>query len=138
MTVVFVIGRLLFSWLFVRSGIAHLRDEGAMAGYSESKGVPAAQTMVRVTGAMILAGGILVALGLWADLGALLVAAFLLPTALIMHNYWTIEDPQARNGDAAHFYKDVALLGAAIVIFYLYNQGQDLAGSVSNALIGKF
>jgi putative oxidoreductase len=138
MSVVFVIGRLLFAWIFLRSGVAHLRDDGMMAGYSESKGVPAAATMVKVTGVMLLVGGILVALGLWADVGALLIAAFLLPTALIMHNYWTIEDPQARNGDAAHFYKDVSLLGAAIVVFYLYNQGQDLAGSLTNALIGKF
>jgi uncharacterized membrane protein YphA (DoxX/SURF4 family) len=138
MSVVFVIGRVLFAWIFLRSGIAHLRDDGTMAGYSESKGVPAAAAMVKVTGVMILVGGVLVALGLWADVGALLIAAFLLPTALIMHNYWTIDDPQARGGDAAHFYKDISLLGAAIMIFYFYNQGQDLAASLSHALIGKF
>jgi putative oxidoreductase len=138
MSVVLVIGRLLFAAIFLRSGINHLRDDGAMAGYSKSKGVPAAAAMVPLTGVMMLVGGISVALGLWADIGALLIAAFLLPTALIMHNYWTIDDPQARNGDAAHFYKDVALLGAALVIFYLYNQVQDVGGSLTNALIGKF
>jgi putative oxidoreductase len=137
MGVVFVVGRVLFAWIFLRSGVAHLRDEGRMAGYTEAKGVPAAATMVKVTGVMILVGGVLIALGLWADVGALLIIAFLVPTALVMHNYWTIDDPQARGGDAAHFYKDVSMLGAAIVIFYLYNQGQDLAGSLSNALIGK-
>ena len=138
MGVVLVIGRLLFSAIFLRSGIQHLRDDGTMAGYSKSKGVPAASALVPLTGVMILAGGISVALGLWADVGALLIAAFLLPTALIMHNYWTIEDPQARNGDAAHFYKDVALLGAAIAVFYLYNQVQDVGGSLTDALIGRF
>jgi putative oxidoreductase len=138
MNVVLVIGRLLFSAIFVRSGIQHLRDDGTMAGYSKSKGVPAASAMVPLTGVMILVGGISVAVGLWADVGALLIAAFLLPTALIMHNFWTIDDPQARNGDAAHFYKDVALLGAAIVVFYLYNQVQDVGGSLTNALIGRF
>ena len=138
MSVILVIGRVLFSALFFRSGIQHLRDDGTMAGYAAAKGVPYARLMVPVSGAMILAGSILVALGLWADLGALLLVAFLIPTATIMHGYWRLRDPQERAMDAVHFYKDVALLGAAIVIFYLYNQGQDVAGSLTDALFGKF
>jgi putative oxidoreductase len=138
MNVIFVIGRVLFSFLFLGSGIQHLRDDGTMAGYAKAKGAPAPELTVPMSGLMILAGGISIALGLWADIGALLIVTFLIPTATIMHAYWKIDDPQARNADAAHFYKDVALLGAAIVIFYLYNQGQDVAASVTNALIGRF
>ena len=109
-----------------------------MAGYTKTKGVPAASTMVRLTGVMILVGGISVALGLWADIGALLIAAFLLPTALIMHNFWTIDDLRPATATRPISTKDVAMLGAAIVIFYLYNQVQDVGGSLTNALIGRF
>jgi putative oxidoreductase len=138
MDIVLVIGRVLFSALFARSGLQHLRDDGTMAGYAEAKGVRSARLMVAITGVMILAGAILIALGLWADLGALLIVVFLVPTALIMHAYWKIDDPQASHADSAHFYKDVALLGAAIVIFYLYNQVQDVPASLTDALFGKF
>jgi putative oxidoreductase len=138
MDVVLVIGRVLFSAIFFRSGIQHLRDDGTMSGYAAAKGVPYARLMVPVTGSMILAGSILISLGVWADLGALLIVAFLIPTALIMHAYWKIDDPQARAMDAPHFYKDVALLGAAILVFYLYNQVQDVPASLTDALFGKF
>jgi putative oxidoreductase len=138
MDVIFVIGRVLFSIMFARSGLQHLRDDGTMAGYAKAKGAPAPQITVPLSGVMIIAGAISIALGLWADIGALLIVAFLIPTALIMHAYWKIDDPQARAMDAVHFYKDVSLLGAAIVIFYFYNQVQDVAASVTDSLLGKF
>jgi putative oxidoreductase len=48
--------------------------------------------MVPLSGAMLLAGGLLIAIGLWPDLGALLLAAFLLPVAYYMHAYWKIDE----------------------------------------------
>jgi uncharacterized membrane protein YphA (DoxX/SURF4 family) len=138
MNVIFVIGRILFSFLFARSGLGHLRNREMMAAYAKTKGAPATELTVPLTGVMLLAGAITIALGLWADLGALLIIAFLIPTATIMHAYWKIDDPQERQADSVHFYKDVALLGAAVVIFYLYNQFQDVPASLTNALFGKF
>ncbi len=124
MDVVLLAGRILFASIFFSSGIKHLKDTAMLAPYAESKGASNSELMTRVTGAMILAGSISVVLGIWADVGALLIAAFLAPTAVIMHNYWTLDDPQARAGDQAHFMKDIALLGAAICLFWLFNQGQ--------------
>jgi putative oxidoreductase len=138
MDVVLVVGRVLFGLLFARSGIQHLRDDGTMAGFAKARGAPAPELTVPLTGVMILVGGISVALGLWADVGALLIAAFLVPTALIMHAYWKLGDPMERAGDAAHFYKDVSLLGAAILVFYLYNQIGDVPASLTDALTGRW
>jgi putative oxidoreductase len=138
MDLIFVIGRVIFSFLFARSGLQHLQDDGTMAGYAKAKGAPAPELMVPLTGVMLLVGAASIALGLWADIGALLLVAFLLPTALIMHAYWRLDDPQARTMDSAHFYKDVSLLGAAIIIFFLYNQFQDVPASLTDALFGKF
>jgi putative oxidoreductase len=45
---------------------------------------------------MALGGGLLVPLGLWADLGALLLAAFVFPVALGMHAFWRFDDPIQR------------------------------------------
>ena len=42
-----------------------------------------------------------------------------------------------RQIQSAMFFKNVALLGAAVIIFWLYNQGQDLDASLTDALFGR-
>lgn len=57
---------------------------------------------------MILVAGLSVLLGLYVSIGSMLLVVFLLPTAFLMHNFWTLEDPQARQNDKGHFMKDLA------------------------------
>jgi len=137
--VVFLIGRVLFALLFVSSGLmAHL-GEGGKAGreYARSLGAPAPDLLVPLSGVAIIVGGLMIAFGLWADLGALLIIGFLVGITPIMHAYWKVEDPQMRSIQSAMFFKNVALLGAALIIFYIYNQGQDLDLSLTDALFGR-
>ena len=91
-----------------------------MGEYASTKGAPGGENGVVASGAMILAGGISILLGLWADVGAILIFAFLLPAAYYMHDYWNSEDPQEKQNQQAHFFKDISLAGAALVILYLY------------------
>ena len=88
MNAVLAIGRVLFALIFITSGIGHLTKVEAMTGYAKYKKVPAAKLSVVVSGLMILVGGIYVALGIYADLGALLIAIFLIPTAIMMDRPW--------------------------------------------------
>jgi putative oxidoreductase len=137
--VVFLLGRILFGLLFVSSGfMAHL-GEGGRAGreYARSLGAPSPDVLVPLSGITIIVGGLLVALGIWADLGALLIIGFLVGITPIMHAFWKIDDPQMRAIQSAMFFKNTALLGAALIIFYIYNQGQDLDLSITDALFGR-
>jgi uncharacterized membrane protein YphA (DoxX/SURF4 family) len=59
-----------------------------MTGYAQSRGVPAARAAVLLGGLLLLLGGLSVLLGVWADLGALLLLVFLVPTAVLMHGFW--------------------------------------------------
>lgn len=131
MDIVLIIGRVLFALLFINSGLAHFAQRDAMAGYAQFKKVPAAKLMVLLTGFMILLGGIFVALGIYADLGALLIAIFLVPTAFMMHNFWTVEDAQAKQTEMISFFKNLSLAGAALVIFALVATGTDFGPSVT-------
>ncbi len=56
------------------------------------------------------------ALGLWADVGALLLIAFLIPTSFMMHAFSREEDPQTQQMQMAMFMKNVALTGGALII----------------------
>jgi putative oxidoreductase len=135
MDVVALIGRILFAALFLGSAFGHLTQSEAMAGYVKSRGLPQARLAVLASGVLILVGGLLVLLGIWMDLGALLLVVFLIPTAFLMHAFWKETDPMAKQNEMVSFQKDIALAGAALVIFALYaGHGADLGITITDPL----
>jgi len=87
---------------------------------------------------MAVAGGLMVVLGLWGDLGALVIAAFLLLITPLMHAFWRETDEQQKQMQMSNFTKNFALLGAALALFYLWNQLQGDAGlSITDPLFGR-
>jgi uncharacterized membrane protein YphA (DoxX/SURF4 family) len=113
-----LVGRILFAMIFINSGISHLTKTNAMVGYAQSKGAPLPKVTVPLTGIMILVGAVLVVLGWHRFIGAGLLFLFLASTAFIMHGFWKVTDPMARAGERAHFLKDLALAGAALLVAY--------------------
>jgi uncharacterized membrane protein YphA (DoxX/SURF4 family) len=107
--------RILLSAVFLLSGLGHLTHTQAMAAYAGSKGVPSAKLAVIVTGVMILAGGLMIVVNWLPTVGSFLLVAFLLPVAVVMHDFWTVTDPMQRASERAHFLKDLALAGAALL-----------------------
>ena len=134
MDILLVIGRVLFALIFINSGIAHLTKLQAMTGYAQFKKVPAAKLSVIVTGLMLIVGGLYLALGVYADLGALLLAIFLIASAFMMHNFWTIQDEQAKQGETINFFKNLALAGAALIIFVMVGSGVDFGPAITEGL----
>ena len=136
MDFVLLLGRILFAALFISSGISfHLLGLQGATGYAQSKGVPMARLSVAISGVLIIVGGLMILFGVWADLGALFLVAFLLPTALVMHNFWTQTDQQTRMMEMVQFNKDIALLGAALMIFVFYAKfGDDLGLHITDSL----
>jgi uncharacterized membrane protein YphA (DoxX/SURF4 family) len=128
MDMLVLIGRILFVPLFLNSAIGHLTQSGAMGGYAASKGVPMPRQSTLASGAVLLAGGLMVLFGVWADLGALLLVVFLIPTAVLMHPFWKETDSGARQGEMIHFLKDMALAGAALMLFALFSFADDDLG----------
>jgi putative oxidoreductase len=135
MDVVALIGRILFSALFLGSALGHLTQTEAMAGYAGAKGVPQPKLAVLASGVLMAAGALLVLLGVWLDLGALLLVVFLVPTALLMHRFWQETDPATRQNEMVQFQKDLALAGAALLILALYGgYGADLGITITGPL----
>ena len=123
MNAVLLVGRILFAALFITSGIAHFAKLEAMTGYAKYKKLPAAKFGVLASGLFFLLGGVYVALGLWVDLGALLLAITLVLAAVIFHNYWKETDATAKMNEQIAFNKDLALAGAALILFALIASG---------------
>lgn len=115
-------GRILFFLLFAISAVGHITQREMMSRYAAQKGVPFATLLVPLTGVQIGVGALLILLGIWADLGAALLVLFLIPTALTMHAFWKLSEPMERQQDQVHFLKDIALAGAALMLFGLFQQ----------------
>ena len=131
---ILIIGRVLFALRFISSGISHFTKTSAMTGYAQFKKVPMAKFSVLLSGAMILLGGIYIAIGFYADLGALLLAVFLIPTAFLMHAFWKETDATAKQNETIGFFKDLSLAGAALIIFALLHNGADFGPNVGTLL----
>jgi uncharacterized membrane protein YphA (DoxX/SURF4 family) len=140
MEALFLIGRILFGLLFVFSGLmAHLIGYRQGVQYARMYNVPLAALGVPLTGVMAVAGGAMVILGIWGDLGALLIAAFLLLITPLMHAFWKETEVQQKQLQMVNFNKNFALLGAALAVFYLWNQLQGEAGlSITDPLFGRW
>jgi putative oxidoreductase len=131
------VGRILFALIFINSGFAHFAQREAMTGYAQFKKVPAAKLAVPLTGLMILVGGLSVVLGFWADLGALLLAAFLIVSAFMMHNFWTMDDATQKMNETVAFFKNLSMAGAALIIFAIVANGGDLGAGLGDISLFK-
>jgi uncharacterized membrane protein YphA (DoxX/SURF4 family) len=135
MDVVALIGRILFVLLFLGSAFGHLTQTEAMAGFAASRGLPQPKLAVLGSGVLMLVGAVLVLLGIWMDLGALLLVIFLIPTAILMHPFWKETEPMAKQNEMIAFQKDMALAGAALLILALYaGYGADLGITITGPL----
>jgi len=62
-------------------------------------------------------GGLSVILGVYADLGAVVLAALLVIMALKMHAFWTHTDATAKQTEMIGFLKNISMAGGALFMF---------------------
>jgi len=135
MSTVFLIARIVFAIMFVMSGINHITKADAMTGYAQFKGVPSPKLAVIGSGVVMGLGGLSLILGVYADLGAIVLAAILLLMAVKMHNFWTLEDAQAKQADMIGFLKNVSMAGGALFMFALMaTEGSQYGPAITESL----
>ena len=111
-----LIGRIILGGFFVYSGVNHFIGFGMMTQYAKMKGVPFPAVAQGMTGLMLLLGGLSIVFGIYPIVGIILLVAFLVPVSIMMHNFWKLEDPQSRMADKVNFMKNMALVGAILML----------------------
>lgn len=128
-------GRVLFSVFFVRSGIAHVKGSQAMGDYARSAAFPAPFLAGWPAGVWLLAASLSIGLGIWPDLGSLMVAVFVVLAGAGFHRFWSIEDPAQRQTQAGNLFRNVALLGASLALFgFFASAGDGLRFAITGSL----
>ena len=118
----YLVARVLFSSIFLISGLSHFTKRTTMAQYARSKGAPVPGLFVPLSGLMILAGGLSVLLGVWMEIGAWLLVLYLVPTAFTMHAPWKVADSMEKANQQAHFLKALSMAGGALILYCFVQQ----------------
>lgn len=111
-----LLGRILFSLIFVMAGISHFSKQ--MIEHAASQGIPLASIAVPLSGVIMLLGGLSIAFGYKAKWGAWLLVLFLVPSTVMMHNFWAVQDSMLAQMHQVMFMKNLSMLGAALLISY--------------------
>ena len=112
-----LIGRLLIVAVFLLSAAGKMiPDFSDTAAYMASERVPMPKIMLGGAILFLLVGGLSVAAGFKARIGATLLLIFLLLATYFFHDFWTMEDPAAKEAEMIQFMKNASMMGAMLLI----------------------
>lgn len=117
--VMVLIGRVCVAAIFLMSGVYKIFDfNGTVQKIIEETMIQPHLFAVGVTCFVIvleLAGGLSVAIGYKSKIGAVLLILFLVPTTLMIHDFWTMPEAQMQE-EMGNFMKNLSILGGLFVL----------------------
>jgi putative oxidoreductase len=137
MDVLALVARILFVMIFLSSGLmGHLGSGRSMlTQFAAARRIPSPEFLVPFSGLWIVVGSLSVLLGIYGDVGALMIALFVVATALFMHPYWKESDEQSKMQEQIQFSKDLALAGGALALFVVFAAlGSELGLTITEPL----
>ena len=121
MELVFLFGRLVFSGFFIMNGISHFTKKKNLITYAKSKNIPSPEVAVSLSGALLFVSGISIALGIFIPIALFGLIVFLFITSFTMHAFWKDTEPTVRMNNYVAFTKNMALLGACLMMYAIEN-----------------
>ena len=116
---ILLIGRILLTGLFAFSARGHIQNHSRYVGVARGK-LPIPAVAGWPTGLFLVLADVSIVVGIWPDIGTLMLAAFVLPAAVLFHPFWTVSDPATRRTQEGAFYRNVTLFGASLSLFVLF------------------
>ncbi len=121
MTTVFgvlaLLGRLMIAAIFLLAAVGKkIPKFSETAAYMASEGVPVPKIMLGGAIGFLIAGSLSIAAGFKARIGATLLLVFLLLVTYFFHDFWTQEDPMARQEQMIQFMKNASMMGAMLLV----------------------
>lgn len=118
MDIILLIGRILFSIMFIMSGVGHLKNLEHTVKLTASTGAPFPKLLSIFSSLLALFGGLSIAFGFYVEIGAVLLLLFLLPVTFMVHRFWAYSEPMQASNHQAHFMKNIGLIGGLLIILY--------------------
>lgn len=117
--IIVLIGRILIVVFpaYISGYLFHLRNPKAAEGYATAFGFPIVALSGIPAGVWLVAASASIALGIWPDVGALMLAVFVVPAAFYFHRFWALQDPDQRQAQTQLFFRNVILFAACLIMF---------------------
>ncbi len=117
--IVILIGRILFVVFpaYISGYQGHFKSAEGYRAYASSVSFPVMALVTWPAGVWLVAASLSIALGIWPDIGSLMLAVFMIPTAYYFHAYWKLSDRGQRGSLAQLFWRNVIVFGACLVMF---------------------
>lgn len=113
---VLLAGRIVFAFFFVFAGFRHVVGGTPFVQHAQAAGFPLPVLAGWPSGLWLVVGGLSVAVGVWPDIGVLMIAAFLVPAAIWFHAFWK-KPAEQQMMDMQLFFRNVTFIGACIALF---------------------
>ena len=112
-----LVARLLFLVVFVRGAYSSSTRLSHTIGVVAQTGTPFPSITVPLSQVLQWVGISSVALGIWADVGALCLVLFLVPVTYLTHGFWRLEG-QPRQAQLGNFLRNLTYLGGILLILH--------------------
>ena len=109
---------ILLGLFFILNGVNHWINSHIYEEYSSKKGLMSPRLMVRLSGIVLVFGGVTLALGYLRIYGIIGLSVFLVIASFTIHQFWKESKTEARLLEGMHFAKNMAILTELIYIAY--------------------
>jgi putative oxidoreductase len=125
MSISSLVARPLIAGMFVYGGLDAFRNPSGKApraakvtpAIADAVGIDAdTEQLVKLNGAVQVAAGTTLALGVFPRVSAVALAASLVPTTLAGHRFWEEADEAAREQQTVQFLKNAAMMGGLLMV----------------------
>lgn len=132
--VLVLVGRVVFSMFFFAAAMMHLTKPEQMIGYARAMRFPIPILGGYPAGLWLLAGALSVSLGIWPDIGALMLGLFVVITPKWFHRFWALQGDE-KQMQMQLFFRNMITLGAALVFFGMFaGLGEGLRYTITEPL----
>mgnify|MGYP003674351424 CR=1 FL=1 len=116
------IGRVLFSLIFIASGLSKIGDWDKTISYMENHNMVFTSFFLVIAILFQVIGGLSIITGFKTKIGTVLLLIFMIPVTFIFHDFWnypieTELEMMAQQVEMVSFMKNITIIGALLLIF---------------------
>ncbi len=100
----------MLALFFVLNGLNHLFNAECLEEYAEKRGLIASEWVVRLSGLVLIVGGVSLVIEPLRLYGIVGLSLFLLVAAGRLHQFWKVRNRQTQMLEAMNFAKNLAIL----------------------------
>lgn len=112
----FLAGRALFGGVIAIMAINNFVDLDTISARIGEKGVAHPRAVVVASTVPLILAAATILFGVCPQIGAAYIVLFMAGSTFVVHNFWSIDDPDEQDNQAFHFFKNLVILAGALLL----------------------